>query len=342
MAVVVGDSEVVEQYVYDPYGALLAVETLEPNTTVANRIAHQGLFFERFADDILSPPLDVGAPGVYYNRNRHYQPYLSRFLQRDVQQTVQPLATALAFNGHRLSAGMGAFELLEHYVDGLNLYGYLGGNPVSHRDALGLAWDEDIDNLMWALTGERAAAMHHAFANIGFAAQTAATLAVQASLSALFPPYGVYLSLNGAADAIEDMLFNGGPTPYNTLQLGLSIVGGAGSTVATLRQATWAANRIGAGIRSAYDDVAAAYSQMGKAGSGFGGSADDVTRVVARPFRPRHTMHNGVWFDEAGFPNFTPYAKYDVRITPTGNRPMDFAAANRAAGLKPIQRAPDG
>ncbi|MCZ2398800.1 MAG: Hint domain-containing protein [Phycisphaerae bacterium] len=148
MAIVDGDCEVVEQYVYDPYGGLLAVETLDPNTTVLNRVAHQGLFFERFADDILSPPLAVGAPGVYENRTRKYEPYLSRFLQKDVNEAAQPVLAALVYNARRFDAPLSPVDLRSHYGDGLNLYGYEGGNPVSRRDPAGLSWDDDIDDVI--------------------------------------------------------------------------------------------------------------------------------------------------------------------------------------------------
>ncbi len=137
MAIVDGECEVVEQYVYDPYGGLLAVETLDPNTTILNRVAHQGLFFECFADDILSPPLAVGAPGVYENRNRKYEPYLSRFLQKDVNETAQPLLNALALNAERFDALLSAFDLGGQYADGLSLYAFARNSPVVHTDPLG-------------------------------------------------------------------------------------------------------------------------------------------------------------------------------------------------------------
>jgi hypothetical protein len=44
----------------------------------------------------------------------------------------------------------------------------------------------------------------------------------------------------------------------------------------------------------------------------------------------------GVPFDQKGYPDFKAagVVRAEVKITPTGNRPGDFAAANRAAGFK--------
>ena len=59
----------------------------------------------------------------------------------------------------------------------------------------------------------------------------------------------------------------------------------------------------------------------------------------AQPFRPRGEWYKGVWFDDAGFPDFGPHAIKDVKITPTGSRSTDRIAATSAAGL---QRVPTG
>ena len=37
----------------------------------------------------------------------------------------------------------GGFDPQGHHGDGLNLYGYLGANPLNRRDALGLDWLDD-------------------------------------------------------------------------------------------------------------------------------------------------------------------------------------------------------
>ena len=53
--------------------------------------------------------------GLIYNRARYLSPKLGRFLQRD------PMG----------------------YVDGMNLYEYVGSNPITHVDPRGL-WDKDV------------------------------------------------------------------------------------------------------------------------------------------------------------------------------------------------------
>ena len=65
-------------------------------------------------------------------------------------------------------------------------------------------------------------------------------------------------------------------------------------------------------------------------------SAQHVPRVLL-PSAPRPI---GLRFSEAGFPDFSPYAKTlpngkkSVQITYTGSRSGDFAAANAAAGYR--------
>jgi len=46
-----------------------------------------------------------------------------------------------------------------------------------------------------------------------------------------------------------------------------------------------------------------------------------------------------VHYSGAGYPDFTPYAKAQVRIKLTGNRGKDFVRANRAAGYS---KTPEG
>ncbi|MFQ5807773.1 MAG: hypothetical protein ACE5I3_15105, partial [Phycisphaerae bacterium] len=96
MALVDAAAEVVEQYVYGPYGDLVPVHADNPADPLA-RMGHQGLFFARldgWADD---PPMVPGAVGLYYNRNRWYSPHLGRFIERDVNETALPIISALAF-----------------------------------------------------------------------------------------------------------------------------------------------------------------------------------------------------------------------------------------------------
>ena len=52
-----------------------------------NAVGHQGSFFDRFDAPPTARPLTPGAEGLYHNRNRHYAPVLSRFVQRDPNET---------------------------------------------------------------------------------------------------------------------------------------------------------------------------------------------------------------------------------------------------------------
>ncbi|MCG3136725.1 MAG: hypothetical protein HJJLKODD_00561 [Phycisphaerae bacterium] len=114
---------IVHQYTYSPYGQIVAQEQLASHA--ANRVLHQGLFWD-------------SAVGLYYNRNRWYDPELGRFIQKDPNETALPIITALASNAQSLFVMLGIFDLESHYGSGMNLYAYEGNNPISGRDPLGL------------------------------------------------------------------------------------------------------------------------------------------------------------------------------------------------------------
>jgi len=177
-----------------------------------------------------------------------------------------PIMAALIMNADTFSILSEAFSPEGHFADGMNLYQYVGSNPVNGADPLGLLYDpfEDVDQVVMALTAGRAAAAHHAFATIGHMAQRAAIMGLRGGIAALFPPYGLYLSLQGVASAIEDMLFNG-LSWNNAGMLGLSVMGVRGSYGPAMMQL----ERIGAGIRCAYNAAGRGYAGMGMARSGF-------------------------------------------------------------------------
>lgn len=128
---------VLEQYQYSPYGELIVRDQLASKPTF-NPIGHQGLFHQRHDAGPHLPPLDVGAVGLYYNRARFYSPSLGRFVQKDMNETALPLATALAMNGGAVDVLLGSFDSAGHYGDGMNLHAYLGSNPVNGLDPSGL------------------------------------------------------------------------------------------------------------------------------------------------------------------------------------------------------------
>ncbi len=134
---------VLEQYTYEPYGALVAAELYYPHAM--NRAGHQGLFFERFDgsyDDytlfrvLQGTAFITGAKGLYYNRNRYYSPTLGRFTTRDPKGQSLPLVNVENPTAPRISTPKAA----EVYADGMNLHGYQGANPSNCTDSSGLDW----------------------------------------------------------------------------------------------------------------------------------------------------------------------------------------------------------
>ncbi|MFA5812134.1 MAG: RHS repeat-associated core domain-containing protein, partial [bacterium] len=91
----------VERYAYDPYGAATITDT-NGNVQNDSTIGNAYRFSSRRYDE---------ATGLYYYRHRMYSPQLGRFLQRDP----------------------------EWYVDGMNVYVYVGNNPILWIDPYGLS-----------------------------------------------------------------------------------------------------------------------------------------------------------------------------------------------------------
>ncbi len=85
------------------------------------------------------------AHGLYHMRNRTYAPGLGRFFQRDPNQTAMALVEATAMHGRGLGALSLAFDMQGLYSDGGNLYEYLGSNPWTRSDVLGLSSDDPFD-----------------------------------------------------------------------------------------------------------------------------------------------------------------------------------------------------
>jgi RHS repeat-associated protein len=146
---------VVAQYVYGPYGEVRAADWKNLNYPAKSPVGHQGLFFLRLDGPEDAPALAGGATGLYYNRNRWYSPHLGRFLTRDVNETALPILVALAFNGQTLDTLLSSFDAQSLYADGMNLYGYLGSNPVTGHDPLGLYDDSWLDEFIDDYTGHR-------------------------------------------------------------------------------------------------------------------------------------------------------------------------------------------
>jgi hypothetical protein len=144
------------QYTYEPYGPLQLAESFAQQPV--NRLAHQGLFFERFDAGPYDPALVPGAKGLCYTRGRWYDPLTGRPTSRDPNETALPVVTALATNGQTVDIVFGAFDVLGHYGDGMNLHTHVGANPVNATDPSGLAeWDllvtRDWDDIWDSIVG---------------------------------------------------------------------------------------------------------------------------------------------------------------------------------------------
>ena len=169
-----------EQYTFSPYGTLEAKFRTSNTSLPHNRVGHQGLFFDSWEVRPSPEVLHTGQIGAYHNRNRFYAPRLGRFLNRDPNESAQPLLAAMASNAQPLDVLLSAFDLAGQFGDGANLYAYLAANPINRRDPSGLNWwDEDIDDAIgdyaWDLVGV-----------VGQLAQARADLAKGAALAAAY------------------------------------------------------------------------------------------------------------------------------------------------------------
>ncbi len=151
-------------------------------------------------------------------RNCAYSPGLGRFLSREPNEAAMPVVSALLVNGEAASLALGAFSPSGHYGDGMNLYEFGRSDPVNMRDPLGLsAVDEDIDSLIGAIAGERAAAAAAVAARIGQVVNTA--VRIGSTLLSLVP--------GGDAGKLMYLLASGEPvTMDDVTSAAISIVPG--------------------------------------------------------------------------------------------------------------------
>jgi RHS repeat-associated protein len=131
--------QLVQQYRYWPYGSLQAADEYDPGPPadinpinfaaspelLATALGHQGLYHDR-------------ETGLIFNRNRIYSPTLSRYLQRDPNETALLICTATAINADTRLAII-QISTDGQYGDGLSLYQYLRSNPLGSVDPSG-AW----------------------------------------------------------------------------------------------------------------------------------------------------------------------------------------------------------
>jgi len=117
VALIDDGGNVVERYEYDAYGKAHILSSAYSVLSSA-QYGNPYFFTGRRLDE-----LDNGNFEIYYYRARYYDTYMARFYQPD------PLG----------------------YVDGLNLYEYVVGNPVAHTDPLGLVKAEI--EIVWHIEG---------------------------------------------------------------------------------------------------------------------------------------------------------------------------------------------
>lgn len=222
---------VARQFVYDAYGSVVVAETLRssPNQT----LGHKGLFIDRLDVGVADPAswaagittdtprLVPHAHAVYHVRNRVYQPTLGRWMQRDPNATAMTLIESVAHSGRAMSALAGLLDVDAMYGDGMNVYEYLGGNPLTRRDPLGLSYDpfDMVDEYLAESAAETAAFLNALGEGLKAAAIVSAKIAT-------------YLPFPGASVAGELALVALGEQTGQDVIIGVAMGFGAGKVVA--------------------------------------------------------------------------------------------------------------
>ncbi len=251
-----------EQYTFSPYGTLEAKFRTSNTSLAHNRVGHQGLFFDSWEVRPSPEVLHTGQIGAYHNRNRFYAPRLGRFLNRDPNESVQPLLAAMASNAQPLDVLLSAFDLAGQFGDGANLYAYLAANPINRRDPSGLQYDpfEDVDDAIAGIWAQRSTALEGAYGMAEALLQGFARMAMQSAVEGLIVslvPGGTLMV--GAYRAYTGLsaMYNEGPS----WSAALEFAGGAASVGSDLARAMGAfsahrgaihAARAGSGIPRAY------------------------------------------------------------------------------------------
>ena len=216
--------QVLEQYVWDPYGTPVVKHTSATPAPV-NRVGHQGLFWHSLDGSATFNTPDPTATGLYYNRNRWYAPHLGRFLQRDPNETAMLVLDTLARNGQLAAGLLNAFDAVSHFGSGMNLYGYAGGNPITGADPLGL-YDpfDEVDSIIADMQGERAANAAHIIRAMEHLLHQTQIMALEALIVATVPGgaalVGAWHLGYGAGD-----IFANGFSVGNVLQTGFGALG---------------------------------------------------------------------------------------------------------------------
>ena len=158
-----GGGNLHKQYTYAPYGECLVAETVTGSVLVGNRVGFQGMFIDVQGVFQTNRNVIPGPRRHYLTANRVYDPPTGRWLQRDPNETAQPIVEALAVNGQAWSLIAPLLALDALYGDGMSLYQFALANPAVWRDPSGLSaddWDLWVDDAAVELIGSTLATLH--------------------------------------------------------------------------------------------------------------------------------------------------------------------------------------
>jgi len=135
-ALIDSSGTVLERCEYDAYGNCSIFEpNFAPDPDGKSDYENPYLFTGRRLDI-----LDNSSLKIQYNRNRYYDYYTGRWLTHD------PLGINPAGGTHN------PLQVTGQYKEGVNLYEYVGSNPVVYSDAYGL-WFFKITTIGWRIKG---------------------------------------------------------------------------------------------------------------------------------------------------------------------------------------------
>ena len=150
------DTTLIRQFRYDPYGTITAAEdgagvALPSGFPLESWHMFQGLMY----DPATATPTRTG---LHHARGRDYRADLGRFLSRDPNEQGLVLSSNLAMNGQTPLA-LASISASAQYIDGMRLYGFAQGNPITGRDPSGMmsVWDDDIEDAAAAYYADRVA-----------------------------------------------------------------------------------------------------------------------------------------------------------------------------------------
>jgi YD repeat-containing protein len=142
-----GSARVITQIVYDAYGRVIGRDDpATPSTGPPElRVGHKGLFFDRLDGGIADPLTGFETPRLWpgarlsgYVRNRTLHCDFGRWNQPDPNATGLVVQAVAVYHGEGLAASVQGFDLNNHFVDGPNVYAYLGSQPIGREDPMGL------------------------------------------------------------------------------------------------------------------------------------------------------------------------------------------------------------